>query len=425
MILFQTRFFTLMGRSYSLILFLMLISAFSLAAFDWGVQLNQSAGAEGVGNEKDDFIKAYSGTIIPWFSTPPVSENNTWKLYLSAGATVQYINNSVFFIPELLRTELTWHIGTIGELKFGRIPYADPLGFIAVGLFDGARYSLQSNLGVISASVMYTGLLYKKSADIAMTDEDEASYNKAFEIANFTDTYLAPRRLIAALDWDNPYLAQGFRLRASLIGQFDFSGNDKLSPESALYHSQYLAIKASIPINSFIFGLGGCLELAEKSDEKELSLVGEFEAGWRLPTPIKDILTLTGRFSSGAKSGPNSSLSAFVPITTVYQGDALQAKFSGLSMIRLEYTAQLHETFSFNIASSYFILSDLKTYKGFPMEKKGNFLGNELSGQITWSVFSDLQFCLVGGVFLPSMGNSGSANTPLWRMELNVLLAVF
>ena len=412
----------MMKRLFPALILLILIPVFSLSAFDWGLQLDQTLGAEGVTDGTKDIT--YSGTLIPWFSAP-LGSTGVASFYFSAGATAEYANDTTFFIPELLHTELAWRFGDNKELKFGRIPYADPLGFIVNGLFDGARFSLDTNAGAFGAGFWYTGFLYKRSADITMTDDDDSLYKTKLDYSNFVDTYFAPRRLIAALDWDDPYLADWIRLKASLIGQFDLRDKDPR------YHSQYLAFKASIPAGNFVFDLGGAFELAEISNDllgetaydTKIALAGDLGIGWMLPTPINDMLKFTGRFTNGVVD--DSSLAAFVPITTVGQGDILQEKLSGLSMLRLDYTAQLHGTFSFNLASSYFIASDLGTYKGFPAGRDGHFLGNEFSGRLIWSPFSDLQLNLLGGVFLPSLGNADSSNGALWRVELNAILAIF
>ena len=118
-------------------------------------------------------------------------------------------------------------------------------------------------------------------------------------------------------------------------------------------------------------------------------------------------------------------MSAFVPITAVPHGDILEAKLSGISMIRLDYSARLHETFSLTVASSYFILSDLGTYRGPPVERDGHILGNEFSARIMWAPVSDVRLGLGGGVFLPAMGNADSSGAALWRLGLNVIILIF
>ena len=406
----------MMKRLFPAVILFLYLPAFALSAYDWGLQLDQTPGAEGVTGETSDI--SWSGTLIPWFSTPLGKDGS---LYISAGMTVEYLNKETFFIPELLHTELAWRFGDNKELKLGRIPYTDPLGFIAAGLFDGAMFTLDTNAGAFGAGLWYTGLLYKRSADITVTSDDLVSYYNPLDYTDFTGTYFAPRRLIAALDWNNPYLTERLRLKTTLIGQFELTENGERC------NSQYLVLKAGIPAGSFVFDLGGAFELAQVSGETKVSLAVDLGIGWMLPTPLKDRLMFTGRLTNGTVE--DSVFTAFVPVTAVSQGDILRAKLSGLSMLRLDYTAQLNGTFSFNIADSYFIASDFETYRGFPPvssgEKDGYLLGNEFSGRLIWSPFSDLQLNLGGGIFLPSMGNSGSTSGALWRMELNAILAIF
>ena len=409
------------------LIFLLLLPVVSANAIDWGLQLNQTLFAAGSPGGSSDI--QYSGTLIPWFSTP-LGSPDKWtkgaipgKLYLSAGMTIlatsEYADKTLFFIPELLRTELTWRMKAGHELRFGRMIYTDPIGFIANGLFDGAGISFALKNNILRAGIWYTGLLYKRNAGITMKDDDLFSYSEELNYRNFSGTYFAPRRLIMAIDWENPYLVSWLRLKASFLCQFDFGGGDK-------YHSQYLAAKAVIPFKSFLFDFGGCFAMAQNSGVNKIMLAGELGAAWMLPTRLRDQLKLTGKFTSGNHSG---ALAAFVPITTEPQGDILQAKLSGLSVIRLEYTARPHDKISFNVASSYFILGDLNTYKGYPQNSSGQMdgrlLGNEFSGRLVWSPFSDLQINLGGGIFLPSMGNASGNKNPLLSVDLNVALAIF
>jgi len=395
---------------------LMLLPSLCLYAFDFGLLADQTVGVEGGStvNSAD-----YSGTLVPWLSTSLGSLPNTARLYVSAGLTVETTKEGLHFIPELLRTELTCPIGTGMEIKAGRMQYTDPPGFVATGLFDGARFSFTgANSGTFGAGVWYTGLLYKKNAQITMTEKELAAYSAEPDYDDFTKTYFAPSRLLFALDWENSYPAQQLKLKAALMGQFDLGGSDT-------FHSQYLAFKAGIPVKSFVFNAGVCLELAEisvqNSSEKKISWAGELGIEWILPTPIKDKLALIARFSGGT----SGSLNAFVPVTAGNQGYILKAGFSGVSTICLDYTARLDENFSISFTDTYFILSDLDTYQGLPSGRAGFALGNEFYGRLIWSPLSDLRLNLGGGAFLPSMGNADSAGKAIWRVELNAVLAIF
>jgi hypothetical protein len=396
---------------------LLLFPALSLSAYDFGLLLDQTFGVESADNNDAADGVYYSGTFIPWLSTPLDSLYNGTRLYLSAALTEEYANKDANFIPELLRTELTIPAGAGMEIKAGRTQYADPLGFIAAGLFDGARFSLAvENSGTIGVGVWYTGLLCKKSARITMTQKELDSYNADIDYENFADTYFAPRRLLFAADWDNPYLTEWLRLKTALIGQFDIYGDEK-------FNSQYMAVKAAVPVKSFVFDLGGCFEFMQTADKNKFSLLGELGIAWMLPTPIRDRLMLTVRVSTGTFD--DSAFAAFVPVTTENQGYILKANISGLSTIGLDYTVRLLESLSLSVSSTYFLLNDPVTYKELPSGKDGPPLGNEFYGRMILSPFSDLQFNLGGGIFLPSMGKADKTADPLWRVELNVVIAVF
>jgi len=385
--------------------FLVLLPALFLSAADFGLLLEGSALREI--NEEFE----YSGALVPWFSTPVGSAGN---FYISAKAGAEYKGDAFAFVPELLRTEFAYRWDG-GELKAGRILYSDPLGFIANGFFDGARVSFNLGEGSLALGAWYTGLLYKTTANITMTESDLAIYNTDLDYADFTSTYFAPRRLLAALDFEHPALAERIRLRAAVIGQFDLSGND------TLYNSQYVALKAGIPAGRFSFELGACGELAQAADQLQFSFAGELGISWIPPLSIPNRLLLLGRFSGGTV---DDTITAFIPITTAAQGNVLKAKLSGLSTVSLEYTARLHQTLTFGIQDSYFILSDLGTYQGLPSGREGHFLGNEVYGFLVWSPFSDLQLRGGGGVFLPSLGDADPDSKMLWRAELSLSLAL-
>jgi len=401
------------------VLYFVSLPVLFLSAADWGTVLEGAAARE----ITDDL--QYSGTVVPWLSVPFLGANgNEVKggLYISAGVTAEYKKDTLGYIPELLRTELAYRWDG-GEVKAGRIYYTDPFGFVAQGLFDGARLTLNLGGASLGVGAWYTGYLYKKNANITMTGQELVSYNTEPDYDNFPniyfgdfwDTYFAPRRLLAALDWEHPALAEWIRLKASLIGQMDLSGSE------SLYHSQYLALKAGIPVHRFIFELGGCFELAEAAERYQIAFAGELGIAWAPPLKIPNRLMLLGRYAGGTV---DDTITAFVPITTEFQGDVLKAKFSGLSMVRLEYMIRPHRSFSFGVRNSYFVLNDLGSYQGLPLESEGYFLGDEVYGFLTWNPFSDLQIRGGGGAFLPFLGDADPKGDILWRAELAMSFSV-
>jgi hypothetical protein len=357
--------------------------------------LDQNAEYSGSG---DDTAFTYKGIAIPrvtgWIG-------DAGDFYISAGFS--YKNNPWGFVPEILRTDFNWRSGDT-ELTIGRMAYDDPLGYIASGLFDGARFSQNTDFGEFSVGAWYTGFLYKKRANIEMTDNEYTANNIAIEYnKDFFNTYFAPRRVLAAVDWEHKGLMDRAIARLSLLGQFDLT-DEKVN-------SQYLAGKATVPYGAFSFDFGGCFELIEANNEIGSAFAVEAASAWR-----NDVHYL----SLGAKytSGEGDTLAAFLPLTTNTQGQILKPKLSGIAMLSLDYTARLNETFSVGLYPAYFMLTDQGS------EGK-RMLGGEIFGALYWSPAPDIGINLGGGAFLPSLGNVVTDEKTYWRVELNVVLSLF
>ena len=389
-----------------LLLFIIMISFYGtlLWAGDFGLLLDQNLALSGAGSETDI---SYTGILIPRFSIL-IGENG--GLYVSAGANIQ--NDPWIVIPELLRTDFYWRFAA-SEIRLGRMLYADPLGYIANGLFDGAQYSIDTNIGTFSAGGWYTGLLYKKRANITMTPEEYKSNEDPFKYSEFLDTYFAPKRIMASLSWEHPSISDLFSLNFSILGQVDLSSSN--------LHSQYAILKAALPYNSFVFDLGGSFGLIENDGDLGIGLSGDIGVAWLLPTKIEDRLSLLGRFTSGVTE--NGKVKLFLPITTVLQGYVLKEKLSGLSLISLGYLGRFHRTFSAGLYSTYFLLSDSGIYTA--SENNGHFYGNEFFAHLIWSPVSDIQANLGAGVFLPSMGNVAPDADAFWRIELSLTISLY
>ena len=396
-----------MRKSIKLICVLLAFSSMSLRAKDFGLVLDQTASYDG---DKFD----YKGILIPRFSAL-IGKNG--GIYISLGANIQIDPFTV--VPEILRTDFYWRQGG-GEFRFGRMQYSDPLGFVANGLFDGLRFSYDTNsAGSFSAGAWYTGFLYKKRTNITMTPNELSSNSEDLDYSDFFNTYFAPKRVLAALDWEHPSLAELLRLKLSLLGQLDLSADEFKKG----LHSQYFAGKLTLPLGIFFFDLGGCLELTEQSDEIKMSIAGEFGASLPFPTPFDDRLSFVGRFSSGVPEG-DTIIEAFNPLTTITQGEVIEARLSGLSILTLAYNARFHRTFSLGLSASYFILSDLGGTCAV-LGNEGWFGGCEFYGRAAWSPVSDIQLNLGGGVFLPKLGNAAPDGDIKWKIELNFILSLY
>jgi hypothetical protein len=286
---------------------------------------------------------------------------------------------------------------------------ADPLGFMAEGLFDGVKLAYNGEYGTFSAGAWYTGLLYKKRTVIEMTPEESDAYNAPLDYGDLQGTYFSPKRFLAALGLE--HLGWAIQARASVLGQFDLYSDEPL-------HSQYAVVKLTMPLKVFSFDLGGCFELLQNDGKTENAFAAEAGIAFTPETSIKNRLSLLARYSS----------SEFLPFTSESQWNIFRVKHSGLSLITLDYAARLHPAFSAGLSSTYYIRNDLEKYKGYPFpgeDGKGYFLGNEFFAQLFWSPASDLQASLGAGVFLPSLGDVAPKADNYWRVELSAVFALF
>jgi len=398
------------------LLLLLVVPAF-LWAFDFGAALSQDIGVSGIGSNTE---VDYTGGIIPFFS---MSLGDSSDLYISAWIKVVYEDKEAVFVSEMLRTEFSWRYNNL-KIKAGRIPYAAPLDFIAEGLFDGAQAFYDTKVGTFNAGSWYTGLLYKKSANIIMTPGDLLSYNDTLDYGNFFKTYFASKRMMMALGWEYPDIAGLIRGKAGLLGQIDLNDYSDYDSNNTTCSSMYLSAKAAMPIKQFVVSTGLCLQTANYGNETGIGLAGELGGSWITPTPFFSQLSLTGRYSSGK----SESIDPFIPVTSKPQGSVLQAKLSGISALFLDYTAKLYPTVSAGLTASYFIRSDDKTYTFYPVnpvENSGSALGCELFGRAVWNPFIDLSLSLGAGIFLPSMGNVNPKADTQWLLELGLTLVVY
>ena len=389
---------------------LIAVCCFPINAQDFGIVLDQNG-------DFTDSKAEYTGTLIPRLN---ILLGDNADIFMSAGINFKIDANNpenYSIIPELLRTEAAFRFG-MGELRVGRILYQDPLGLIAAGLFDGAAYSQSTKYGNFNIGGFYTGLLYKERASIEMTFKEKQLSELKVDYNNFADTYFAPRRTLVSLGWNNPSLLGRLDIKTALIGQFDLTDEN--------LHTQYAAAKIAIPLSNIIFDIGGSLELLQQEGNFNIALMGELGIAWLPSLSLPSKFSFTGQFTSGVFE--DSNITAFIPLSTVPQGNMLNANISGLSILSLDYLVRLKHTLSANVNVSYFIRSDLGTYKQYPVigiDSDGYFLGAEIYGQLFWNISTGVRMNLGAGVFLPSLGDAAPNADMLWRAELNLIISIY
>ncbi|MDR2965054.1 MAG: hypothetical protein LBU88_04695 [Treponema sp.] len=409
---------TFFGFIISLFVFFM---PFAAAAQDFGLLLSQDLLYDNFSDD-DNNVLTYTAYLIPrysfFFGGSPDGEYSG-SFTVNAGLGIQYKKEKFTFIPELLHTELYMRFGALG-LSAGRIPYSDPLSYIFEGLFDGARITHTSNLGSFGFGIWYTGFLYKGCNSIDMTEEDRVRNAQKFYYDYISETYFAPSRLVASFDWEHPSVAELFKLSAAIIGQIDLSDHEEK------FHSQYLTVKADIPLGRFFLEAGGSLQISQEPSKKtplNLAFAGELGLIWFLPTDFNSRLSFAGFLAGGRTS---DFMGAFVPITSKGYGQIIEPKMSAITALKLNYSARLAEKFGASVSASYFVRNDRVSSNNYTIFYKGGyFLGPEFYARVIWNPFSDLQLNLGGGIYLPSLGDAAPDANAMWNINLSVVFSIY
>ena len=343
----------------------------------------------------------------PWFSAL-LGENG--ELYLSGIVKLETTFQSATLLLDLGRSQVKLRPSPGTSWEFGRMPFSDESGFVASGLFDGARWT--GSLGSLGASagLFYTGLLNKKSAEIALTAADGADLLDA-------DRFFAPPRLVAVFSGGlrNPpaFLS---RLSAQAAAQFDLRGG------SDTLHSQYLTLTAGMPAGeAFGFEATVAAALAERSGEDPaFHAASALRASWDPPGALKDQAYLGFRAATGADGG-------FPNITSLEQGSVFTPGPSGLASARIGYRARPSAVLGAEAQAVGFF----RFAEGGPADAEldpgsdSSWLGAELYASLTWTPFSDLSVLAGTGIFLPASGGAFLPDTPVrWLLSVAAVLSL-
>jgi hypothetical protein len=389
---------------------LVFLSATAGFSLDFGGVLSQTAELEAYGAAVEPSGFRYGAAIIPWASW--VLPNDLF-LYLSASFTGQYEGEKWKPVFELDRFELSWQPRPAIFIEAGRFVWADPLGLVAAGLFDGAAASFGLGNTRLSLGAFYTGLLYKKTAGVTMSGED------SFDYAD-DGRYWAPSRAFGAVTYTVPgLLSWRDTLRAGFIGQFDFRTDEDLR-----LHTQYLILQYQIaPLDVLSFELGGVFGLSETGTEDPLSSYAlAFTGSWSPPTKMNDVMSLRFRYGSG--QGENG-WGPFIPITGDSQSSVLSARLSGLMALSLIYSSRLLEELSLVKETTFLMRTDSTSFsaEGLDPASESSLLGLELFFKLVWAPLSDLSLNLGGGFFMPLPESAFYNTTPAWKVSAGLVIS--
>jgi len=382
---------------------LLLLTACFVFSYDFGLLVNQQIE---VSNSSFGYIPAF----VPWFS---LNGSNGLSVYASGYFSLKYNNyndnnedengwRNPVLLPELSRFSAAYRINPRFSIEAGRIGYSDTMGLAALGLFDGLRLEADLGKGKLSVGAFYTGLLYKETAMIIMTESDIESYLEPWDFSNFGN-YFASKRLLASLRYDMPIFEYHI-LTLEALAQFDLNGTEET------LNSQYGSMMIELfPQGKVGLIFGAVFETMLDSNGDFNMAIGAL-ARYRMdaPTPLNDGINVIAKFGSGLW---NDTFTAFLPVSSPAQGIIFPGNICGLAVFSADYTVRLHYTVSAETAFMYY----MRSYND--VLAKGNLYGGELQASVAWQPLDDLRLTVAAVVFFPGMGNAYPDGTEtMWKI---------
>jgi hypothetical protein len=358
-----------------------------------------------------------AGSVGPWFSAVFSEKAN---FYVSGKMTLTYSESQGIepFVFEPERTELNLHPASALYMTLGRQRFEDTAALAVSGLFDGIGGSVKLGRGRLSLGAYYTGLLYKKTANIVMTTGDFQNYGKPLDAPNL-EGYFATRRALAVLTAEFPDLTSRTSLTIQGLAQFDLNGGtDTLDTH---YVELRFAAELADPLH---VNLGGVGELALESGELWLSAAAFAGLDWEIPGALPDLFSLECRWTGGETG---SMFRAFTPVSGKNAGRIFNAGTSALMKAGLSYRARLGAGFSLEAGADYFIRTDLETLADAELDgaSESRLLGPEMYGSLVWAPDAAIRISAGGGAFNPRWGEAFPKNTPVrWKANLGLIISL-
>ncbi|MCL2758914.1 MAG: hypothetical protein FWD22_01735 [Treponema sp.] len=388
-----------MKRFLLLLILFAFITGFAFS-YDYGLLTDQRF-------EFDNEAFVYYPIFIPWFSW---DGGEGLSVYLSGILSLKYRSSksgendgwgSPALVPEISRFSARYRLQDNFFIEAGRITYSDCLGMTAYGLFDGVKIETGLPVGYLNAGLFFTGLLYKETAQIMMTETD------AFNFVD-KDNYFASSRFFANARYDLP-IQEEYLLSLETLFQFDING------ASDFLHSQYAqAMVEFFPQNKAGVAVGALFELMERKNEVNAAFGALARFRMDMPTEFDSGVRVTCKFTSGPF---NDTSYAFAPVSSPAMGLIFSETISGLALISADYTARLRGDLLADAALSYFF----RTYKDPLVD--GSIYGCELQASVAWQPYDDLRASLGCGLFFPGLGNIYADTKTLWKIKASIMMS--
>jgi hypothetical protein len=328
---------------------------------------------------------SFTATASPWYSSL-IGEKG--ELYLSGIAEAVYEEEEWDGRLDLGRFQATLRPRPGFRIDAGRVSYSDVSGFVAHGLFDGARFAYAFKSVNFQVGGFYTGFLNKERADISMSDADA-------EDAVDEDVYFAPSRALATVSMDVPSFIARMNASVEFVGQFDLRGREDV------VHSQYLCFSLAGPVNTLVSFMSSLATgFAEAADlETSPSLAFRSELSVFPPGGLADRAYLGLKWASG----DSGAIDSFLPVKGLNAGSVFNAGLSGIAAFKGGYFVRILEMLSADLSTTLFLREGGGVQDPeLDAESDDSFLGAEMYGDVIFAPSSEFAFTGGAGVFIPS-----------------------
>ena len=407
-----------------LALFLMLVVAVALPAFDFGAvatSQTETAGSAGGTLELDQSVVTQGWIDAPLGAAANLSAQGSFRYSLGRAP---YGN-----LDELvLDTSVPVGAAAVVRLTSGRFLFEDPTGLVLSDPADGVRVSTILPLVEASASAGYTGLTFDRVSTVAVSRSDVLDRSD--------DSILAPPRLLLGGRLSFLELIGRQNLTLGVSGQLDFRPEDEVAGPGDLTEQAggrvdtgYLTAVVSGPVGAGLFydvfavmNFGNTLYYDgtryRETDIRAGLLGGSIELF--APTPVRPTVTVTGLFATGdadattsAYEGNTDGLSrGFEPISAPSLGLLVAPRIQNLIAGGLdasitpfaEAPSRLLRLVS--VTASGLVLArpttGIASLNGVDPFSEAIYLGTEGSLRIDARLLSDFGIALAGGAFFPN-----------------------
>ena len=390
-------------------------------AAELDIELSSELGAENT-SETNIFTETTADGSLSWIFSPDSD------IEVMGGYSYRYDeaaddDSDGEFTPALDRARFLARIpvssadGVVAELTAGRFGLRDTTGMVVDTPADGLSVGLAAPVVTFRIQSAYTGLLFRDSTDVRLTDGDMLD----------DDNLLGPAHMLGRLELKFPELLGRQSIIVDAVGHLDLpelpsSDLDSTDAADGLYGSLTLTGPLSRRVFYTVYGIGRASRYFSDSDDNDetYSTLGA-AAGASLRAFAPELGKSRAELQLGWAGGErgfsrfseteSGTAGHFAPITEPMLVRFAPLRFSNLAFAKLDYSVQPVDfgvgpregvRTAVSVAGAYRPFEGAGTVAGLSPDAETGYIGTEIGTTLEIRPFSDLRFAVEGDIFFPS-----------------------